>query len=269
MRGKTRQAMAGKSDMRLNGKTAIVTGAASGIGAGAAQLFAEHGARLVLVDQNAEGLNRVRESLLGVASQDVMVCAGDVSQESTAARAASLAASDGHRIDVLFNNAGIMDTGDMLALDVDVWDRTLDVNVRGMYLMARAVLPAMLEQQAGSIVNTSSVMAYLTEPNHEAYTTSKAAVIGLTKSLAVTYAQRGIRCNAICPGWVNTPMNLALADQMGGQEQLDAIVRQQQPLGRMVTVREVAHAVLFLASDDASGITGAVLHVDGAAGSAI
>lgn len=255
--------------MRLSGKTAIVTGAASGIGAGTAQLFAEHGARLVLVDQNSNNLERVRTSLLAFATEEVLTCAGDVSLPATAERAATLAALDSHRIDIVFNNAGIMDTGDLLKLDIAAWDRTLAVNVRGMYLMARAVLPAMLEQQAGSIVNTSSVMADLTEPNHEAYTTSKAAVIGLTKSLAVTYANRGIRCNAICPGWVDTPMNLALADQMGGVEQLNAVVRQQQPLGRMVTVREVAHAVLFLASDDASGITGAVLHVDGAAGSAI
>ena len=144
-----------------------------------------------------------------------------------------------------------------------------ETNVFGPHLMARAVLPAMIGQRSGSIVNTSSVMAALTEPHHEAYTTSKAAAIGLTKSLAVTYAERGIRCNAICPGWVDTPMNLALAEQMGSLEALNAVVRQQQPLGRMVTVREVAHAVLFLASDDASGITGAVLHVDGAAGSAI
>ena len=111
-------------------------------------------------------------------------------------------------------------------------------------------------------------MANLTEPHHEAYTTSKAAVIGLTKAIAVTYADRGIRSNAICPGWVDTPMNLALAD-VHGVEGLSAIVKKQQPLGRMVTVREVANAVLFLASDEASGITGAALNVDGAAGSAI
>lgn len=255
--------------MRLKGKTAIVTGAASGIGAGTARLFAEHGARLVLVDQNADGLDAARASLLDVATEEVLTCAGDVSLPETAGHAAELAARDDHRIDVLFNNAGIMDTGDPLELEIADWDRTIAVNVRGMYLMARAVLPAMIGQRSGSIVNTSSVMAALTEPHHEAYTTSKAAAIGLTKSLAVTYAERGIRCNAICPGWVDTPMNLALAEQMGSLEALNAVVRQQQPLGRMVTVREVAHAVLFLASDDASGITGAVLHVDGAAGSAI
>lgn len=255
--------------MRLRGKTAIVTGAASGIGAGAAHLFAEHGARLVLVDQNVDGLNETRMSLDGVASAEVQICDGDVSLASTASRAAAMASDGGRAIDVLFNNAGVMDTGDLLEFDEQIWDRTIAVNVRGMYLMARAVIPNMLERRAGSIVNTSSVMAFLTEPNHEAYTTSKAAVIGLTKSLAVSYAEQGIRCNAICPGWVDTPMNRALAEQMGGIEKLNVVVKRQQPLGRMVSVREVAHAVLFLASDEASGITGATLNVDGAAGSAI
>jgi NAD(P)-dependent dehydrogenase (short-subunit alcohol dehydrogenase family) len=255
--------------MRLQGKTAIITGAASGIGAGTAQLFAEHGARLVLVDQDREGLATVRASLLEVASDEVLVCDGDVAMSSTAESAAALAASAGHAIDILFNNAGIMDTGEFLELDEGAWDRTIAVNVRGMYLMARAALPGMLGHRAGSIVNTSSVMAYLTEPHHEAYTTSKAAVIGLTKSLAVSYADRGVRCNCVLPGWVDTPMNLALADQLGGMDALNAVVKQQQPSGRMVTVREVAHAVLFLASDEASGITGATLNVDGAAGSSI
>ena len=255
--------------MRLQGKTAIVTGAASGIGAGTAHLFAEHGARLVLVDQNAAGLSETRRSLEGVASDEILVCEGDVSLAQTANNAAAMASEGDRAIDVIFNNAGVMDTGDFLECEESTWDRTIAVNVRGMYLMVRAAIPDMIERQAGSIVNTSSVMAFLTEAHHEAYTTSKAAVIGFTKSLAVSYAEQGIRCNAVCPGWVDTPMNRALAEEMGGVEKLNAVVKQQQPLGRMVSVREVAYAVLFLASDEASGITGATLNVDGAAGSAI
>jgi NAD(P)-dependent dehydrogenase (short-subunit alcohol dehydrogenase family) len=255
--------------MRLAGKTAVITGAASGIGAGAARLFAEHGANLILVDQNENGLALVRDELMQAESVSIRLCAGDVGEKRTAERAVEMASEAGWVVDVLFNNAGIMESAPVVDFDETAWDRTIDVNVRGMYLMARAVLPGMLEKGNGSIVNTSSVMASLTEPNYEAYTTSKAAVIGLTKALAVSYAEHGIRCNCICPGWVDTPMNLALAEQVGGIEQLNAIVKKQQPLGRMVTVREVAHAVLFLASDDASGITGATLHVDGAAGSSI
>jgi len=255
--------------MRLAGKPAIVTGAASGIGAATAQLFAEHGARVVMVDLNQQGLEEVRASLPDSVTGELLTCAGDVSDRGTAERAVAMATTGGAHVDILFNNAGSMESGDFLALSDDVWDRTMAVNLRGMYLMARAVLPGMLAKGSGSIVNTSSVMAFLTEPNYEAYTTSKAAIIGFTKSLAVTYAERGIRSNCICPGWVDTPMNRQLAEEMGGLDKLTPIIRQQQPLGRMVTTREVAHAVLFLASDDASGVTGATLNVDGAAGSSI
>jgi NAD(P)-dependent dehydrogenase (short-subunit alcohol dehydrogenase family) len=255
--------------MRLQGKTAIVTGAASGIGAGTAHLFAEHGARLVLVDRDGPGLAQVRNELLAVASADVLLCEGDVAVKATAERAVALATDAGGTPDVLFNNAGILGPKDFLEVDEGEWDLTMAVNLKSMYLMAHAVLPSMLANQRGSIVNTSSVMAYLTEPRHEAYTTSKAAIVGFTKALAVSYADQGIRCNCVCPGWVDTPMNRALAEQVGGIEQLNVIVKQQQPLGRMVTAREVAYAVLFLASDEASGVTGVALNVDGAAGSAI
>jgi NAD(P)-dependent dehydrogenase (short-subunit alcohol dehydrogenase family) len=239
---------------RLKGKTAIVTGSASGIGAGAAQRFAEEGANLVLIDVDHGGLDRVAGAITASGFDRPAICAGDIADVATASAAVNLALEQTGRVDVLVNNAGIMDTGDPLQFDESAWDRTMAVNVRGVYALIRAGLPTMLVQRQGAIVNTSSVMASLTEPHHEAYTTSKAAVIGLTKAIAVTYAERGIRSNAICPGWVDTPMNLAL---------------KQQPLGRMVTVREVANAILFLASDEASGITGAVLRVDGAAGSAI
>ncbi len=255
--------------MRLDGKTAIITGAASGIGAGTAQLFAEHGARLILVDWNRDGLEEVRESLHSVATDEILIYSGDVSERSTAEGTMALAIDAGLGVDILFNNAGIMESPEFLGSDDEAWDRLMAINLRGMMLMARAVLPGMVERGAGSIVNTSSVMAFLTEPNYEAYTTSKAAIIGFTKSLAVTYAERGIRSNCICPGWVDTPMNRQLAEEMGGIDKLTPIIRQQQPLGRMVTTREVAHAVLFLASEDASGITGVALPVDGAASSAI
>lgn len=253
---------------RLEGMTAIVTGSASGIGAGVAQRLAEESARLVLIDVDHVGLDRVADAIAASGIEQPSICAGDIAEVATAKKAVALALERTGRVDVLVNNAGIMDTGDPLQFDETAWDRTMAVNVRGMYALIRAALPAMLAQGSGAIVNTSSVMAYLTEPHHEAYTTSKAAVIGLTKAIAVTYAEQGIRSNAICPGWVDTPMNLALAEKFG-EDHLQEIVRKQQPLGRMVTVREVANAVLFLASDEASGITGAVLHVDGAAGSAI
>jgi NAD(P)-dependent dehydrogenase (short-subunit alcohol dehydrogenase family) len=127
----------------------------------------------------------------------------------------------------------------------------------------------MLAQGGGSIINTSSVMATLTEPGYEAYSTSKAAAIGFTKTVAVSYAEQGVRCNCICPGWVDTPMNRKVAEDLGGMDKLYPIIKAQQPLGRMATTREVGYAVLFLASDESSAVTGSALYVDGAASAAI
>ncbi len=119
------------------------------------------------------------------------------------------------QIDAVFNNAGIMPTGELTTFAESTWDDVLDVNVKSMYLMCKAVIPHMLARGSGSIINTSSVMATLTEPGDEAYTTSKSAVIGLTKAIAVSYAEQGIRCNCICPGWVDTPLNQRVAEELG------------------------------------------------------
>lgn len=254
--------------MRLRDKVAVITGAASGIGAGTAEVFAEQGARLVLVDRNDVGLEAVRAALAPRAAA-VVACVGDVADPETARRAVELAIDTFGRIDILFNNAGVMTSGPFDELDEATWDTVLDVNLRGIFLMCRAAVPRMLAGGGGAIVNTSSAMAFLTEPGYEAYTTSKAGIVGLTKALAVSYAERGIRCNCILPGWVDTPMNRRLAEELGGLEQLTPIIKRQQPLPRMLTTREVGNAVLFLASDEASGITGAALAVDGGASAAI
>ena len=254
--------------MRLTGKVAIITGAASGIGAGTAAVFAEHGARLVLVDRDSGGLATVRAQL-GTPAQPALAVCGDVADAATIERVVAAALGAFGQIDVVFNNAGIMPTGDLQHFAASTWDDVMAVNVKAMYLMCKAVIPHMLARGAGSIINTSSVMATLTEPGYEAYTTSKAAVIGLTKAVAVSYAAQGIRCNCICPGWVDTPLNQRLAAELGGIEQLTPIIKRQQPLGRMATTREVGNAVLFLASDEASAVTGSALYVDGASSAAI
>ena len=254
--------------MRLRDKAAIVTGAASGIGAGAAEVFAEEGARLLLVDRDEVGLVAVRDRLVAGGAEAVAV-SSDVADTETARRAVAAALEAFGRLDVLFNNAGVMTSGDFLEFDEAAWDSVLNPNLRGIYLMCRAVIPHMLERGQGAIVNTSSVMAFLTESGYEAYTTSKAGIIGLTKALAVSYATRGIRVNCICPGWVDTPMNQRLAEELGGMEYLTPIILRQQPNGRMLSTREVGNAVAFLASDEASGITGTALYVDGGASAAI
>jgi NAD(P)-dependent dehydrogenase (short-subunit alcohol dehydrogenase family) len=253
---------------RLSDKVAIITGAASGIGAGTAALFAEHGARLVLVDRDCEGLAAISSSLAAAGAQVRSVC-GDVAAAETITQVVAQAIEAFGQIDVVFNNAGIMPTGELTGFAEATWDHVMAVNVKAMYLMCKAVIPHMLQRGAGSIINTSSVMATLTEPGYEAYTTSKAAVVGLTKAIAVSYAEQGIRCNCICPGWVDTPLNQKLAEELGGMEQLYPIIKRQQPLGRMASTREVGYAVLFLASDEASAVTGSALYIDGASSAAI
>jgi NAD(P)-dependent dehydrogenase (short-subunit alcohol dehydrogenase family) len=253
---------------RLAGKTAIITGAASGIGRGTAQVFAEHGARLALVDRDGPGLEAVRAELAAQGAE-VVVFEGDVSQAAAIDGVVALALASFGQIDIVFNNAGIMPFGDLASFAESTWDEVMDVNVKAMYLMCKVVIPHMLGRSGGSIINTSSVMATLTEPGYEAYSSSKAAIIGLTKAVAVSYAEQGVRCNCICPGWVDTPLNQRLAAELGGMEQLYPIIKRQQPLGRMATTREVGYAVLFLASDESTAVTGSALYVDGASSAAI
>jgi NAD(P)-dependent dehydrogenase (short-subunit alcohol dehydrogenase family) len=210
----------------------------------------------------------VRTELAAQGAQ-VVAFEGDVSEAAAIDGVVALALASFGQIDIVFNNAGIMPTGDLARFDEMTWDEVMDVNVKAMYLMCKAVIPHMLARGAGSIINTSSVMATLTEPGYEAYSSSKAAIMGLTKAIAVSYAERGVRCNCICPGWVDTPLNQRLAAELGGMEQLYPIIKRQQPLGRMATTREVGYAVLFLASDESSAVTGSALYVDGAASAAI
>jgi NAD(P)-dependent dehydrogenase (short-subunit alcohol dehydrogenase family) len=169
---------------------------------------------------------------------------GDVADPETARRAVAAAVEAFGKLDVLFNNAGVMTSGDFRSFDEAAWDAVLNPNLRGIYLMCHAAIPHMLERGEGAIVNTSSVMAFLTEPGYEAYTTSKAGIIGLTKALAVSYAEHGVRANCVCPGWVDTPMNRRLAEELGGMDKLVPIIKRQQPLPRMITTREVGNAVV-------------------------
>lgn len=253
---------------RLKGKTAIITGAASGIGKGTSMLFAEEGAFVVLVDWDRDRLNDTANQIRNIGG-DCTAVVGDVSKYETAEEAVHQAIERTGRLDILFNNAGIMPTGDLLAFPDEVWDQVMSINLKAMFLMCKKAIPEMLKMGGGSIINNSSVMAFLTEPGYTAYTASKAGIVGLTKEIAVSYAEKGIRCNAICPGWVESEMNERLAESMGGMDQLYPIIKQQQPLGRMATTREIGYAVLFLASDESTAVTGSSLFADGGASASI
>jgi NAD(P)-dependent dehydrogenase (short-subunit alcohol dehydrogenase family) len=257
--------------MRLAGKVALVVGAGQtpgetiGNGRAAAVLFAREGARVFLVDRR---LSSAEETAALIADEggDAICFEADVSNEDDcrAMAAACVAAHDG--IDVLQNNVGIGggDAG-AASLEVEVWQRIMDVNLKGMWLAAKHVLPAMRERQSGSIVNISS-LASIASTNMLAYKVSKAGVNALTQSLALGNAKHGIRANAVLPGLIDTPMAIEgiSADRGISTDQLRQARNDMVPLrSQMGTAWDVAHASLFLASDEAGFITGALLPVDG------
>ncbi len=242
---------------RLTGKIALVTAAAQGIGRASALAFAAEGARVVATDIDVAKL----EALKGAAKGQLDIRRLDVRDP---AAIAALAGEFG-AVDVLFNCAGFVHHGTVLDCTEKDWDFTMDLNVRSMYRMIRAFLPAMLKRGKGaSIINISSgASSVKAAPNRFVYGTSKAAVIGLTKAVAIDFIKHGIRCNAICPGTIATPsLEDRIAAQGGTQAVRDAFV-QRQPLGRLGTAEEIAALAVYLASDEASFTTGAIHLIDG------
>ena len=244
--------------MRLDGKVALITGGGSGMGKVASELFASEGARVVLTDVNDEAGGETA-SAIGEAAHFVHA---DVSKEADAASMVRAAVERFGRLDVLYNNAGVMLNDDTSVLETDesIWDTTLSVNVKGVAFGCKFGIPAMLESGRGSIINVASFVAWLgAATSQTAYTASKGAVLAMTREIAVGYARQGIRCNALCPGPIDTPL---LAELLADPEQ-----RQRRfvhiPMGRLGQAEELAKAALFLASDDSSYMTGASLIVDG------
>lgn len=251
---------------RFTGKVVIATGTASGLGAEAARQFAQEGASLVLVDLNAASLERVAASLRqeGAAVETV---AGDVSDSAVAKAAVEQALSRFGRIDILVNNAAI-DPWNAKALpdtSEDVFDQVIAVNLKSAYLFCREVVPVMLAQGGGAIVNTASIAGITASAQEAIYGISKAALIHLTKSIARDYATSGIRSNCICPGILEAVMTDRRQDMTGEMlEQRSKKAGGVIPMGREGRYDEVARSILFLASErDASYVTGAALVVDG------
>ncbi|GIW42071.1 MAG: 3-oxoacyl-ACP reductase [Candidatus Binatia bacterium] len=248
---------------RLENKVALVTGAAGGIGSASVRLFAREGASVVAVDlDEARGEALVRE-IQGSGGRAAFFRA-DVSRAQDARAMVEFAESTYGRLDVLFNNAGIFPAEDGSVLDTpeEVFDRVLAVNLKGVFLGCKHGIPALLRSGGGSIVNTASFVAVMGSATSQiAYTASKGAVLSLTREIAVEFARRNIRANALCPGPVRTPL---LAELLRDPE---ARARRlvHLPMGRLAEAEEVARAALFLASDESSYVSGATFLVDGAA----
>jgi meso-butanediol dehydrogenase / (S,S)-butanediol dehydrogenase / diacetyl reductase len=248
--------------MRLEGKVAVITGGGTGIGAATARRFAQEGARIVVTGRRPEPIEAVARETEGLA------VAGDVADEDHARRAVAAAVEAFGGLNVLVANAGLGFGGAAADVDDERWTRTLDVNVTGAFRFVRAAIPVMEGRGAGSIVLVSSVSAFVSGTESAAYVSSKAAMIGLAKSIAVDYGPKGIRANALCPGWVRTPMGDASMTDLAENRGLDLdeayrLATARVPLRRPATAEEIAACCLFLASDDSSIVTGTVLVADG------
>jgi len=251
---------------RLDRKIAFVTGAGSGIGEHIARVFAQQGAHVVLADVRLDAVEK--------AAGEIQVAGGtaraqqlDVSEESQVKAAIERVAATEGRLDIIVNNAGISHVGSILETSLEDWERVMQVNARGVFLCAREAVRQMLAQSPGGgvIINMSSVAATIGIERRLPYCASKGAVLALTRSIAIDFVTQGIRCNAICPGTVQTPfVEGYLARNFAGREdEMRQQLHARQPIGRMGQPDEIAYAALYLASDEAAFVTGSALVIDG------
>ncbi len=246
-------------------KIVLITGGAGGFGVDAAKSFAQRGAKIVLVDLSMEALEKAAKEV-NLAADRLLLVPADVAQEDNIINYVKQTKEKFGRIDVFFNNAGIEGVVSKLAdYPSDVFNKVIDINVKGAYLGMKYVLQVMQEQKAGAIINVSSVAGLAGMPDLSAYVTSKFAIIGMTRSAAVENAPSGIRVNAICPAMVNTRMMRSVEEGMGGENaaQAKAAFEETIPLGRYGEVEEISSLVMFLASEEAAFITGVFLPIDG------
>ncbi len=248
---------------KLTNKIALVTGAGSGIGAAIAETFAEAGARVIVTDFNEAGGQSVTQKITAAGGHAEFLRL-DVSQEADCQRVAEKVLASNGRLDVLVNNAGIGCVGTLLQTKVEDLDRLYSVNVRGVFNVSKAFLPAMVERKYGVIVNLASIGGVVGVRDRLAYCTTKFAVVGLTKAMAVDHSHQGIRVNCICPGRVETPFVKARLAEYPDPEQAYREMSATQLTGRMLRPEEVAAAALYLASDEAASVAGSTLMVDGA-----
>ena len=248
--------------MLLHNQIAIVTGAGSGIGEAGAAIMAREGAHVVIIDRDAgraqAAARRIRAS--GGSADSLAI---DVTDDSALKDGIKSVALRHGRIDILHNHAGAQEAGDLEHVSIDGFDRSWSLNVRAHFIAARNVVPVMKEAGRGVILNTSSSSGILYDREMIAYTTTKHAVVAMTRQMAGDFARYGIRVNAICPGWVDTPFNEPFIAQMGGRHAIEDYIATKVPMGRWADVSEIAEPILFLVSSRSSYMTGQVLVVDG------
>jgi NAD(P)-dependent dehydrogenase (short-subunit alcohol dehydrogenase family) len=241
---------------RLASRTAVVTGGSSGIGLATARRFVEEGANVVLADIDDERGRQVAADL------DALFVHTDVTEKAQVDALYATAHATYGSVDIAFNNAGLSppEDGSILDVGLDTWRRVQEVNVTSVYLCCKAVLPYMIEQKRGSIINNASVVAVMGATDQISYSASKGGVLSMSRELAVQFAQHGVRVNALCPGPVNTPL---LREYLAGGSEHATRRLARVPMGRFGEVEEIANAVLFLASDESSYITASTFMVDG------
>jgi len=248
--------------MRLHDKVALITGGTSGIGEATASLFSNEGAKVAITGRN-EDRGRAISGKITEGGGEAVFLATDVSKSDHCRRAVEQTISAFGRLDILFNNAGVFYPHNALDCSEEEWDEQIDINLKGTFLMSKYALPHMIKQGSGVIINNSSGWGIVGGDRAVAYCASKGGVVLLTKAMAIDHGRQGIRVNCICPGDVDTPM-LPEDARIRGLKWEDYLAGcNNRPMGRIGTADEIAKAVLFLASDDSSFMTGAALVVDG------
>ncbi|WP_054309199.1 glucose 1-dehydrogenase [Mesorhizobium sp. 1M-11] len=248
--------------MLLKDRIAVVTGAGSGIGRAGAALMSKEGAVVVIADRDAAAGNAAAEAIRSAGGRAEAI-ATDVADDTQIERLVATTLDRHGRIDILHNHAGIQIGGPLTEVAAEGMDASWRINVRAQFLTAKLVVPAMITQGSGVIVNTASNSGVFYDREMIAYATSKHAAVAMTRQMSIDYAKYNVRVNALCPGWVDTPFNDPFIAQMGGREAIETYVRTKIPMQRWATAEEIAEAILFLASDRSSFMTGQALVIDG------